>query len=468
MNDHTNSTYLKRIHTAIDYIENNLDKVLSLDTISKKAFYSPFHFHRLFKLITGETLNEFINRKRVEKIAAILLVGTSETINEMAYRYGFSSGNAFSRAFKNFYGVPPSMFKSEKNISKIGVDQAAIEKYICRIDNSLNWIKMNGNIALKKLKEIPLVGLSHMGDLDKIGESYHKLGTWMASKNLMDAPNVKAITLYHDNPRVTDFSKVRWSTCFTANKNTPIEAPIQRIIIEKGYYAVGRFVIPANDFRQAWDSMCLWVLENDYEFKDGHYFEVYHNDHTNHPERKFIVDICIPVKTPPSNLIKKEEQRIDSNLGHYREQIKEGVLQYDYNTLLSHIKKLRTYLKKEYAPNYKVGNLYQGSMDFSYFPFTPVTLKSQKLKIVIIFNHSKMRFEICLAGRNRQVQKQYWTLFKDSDWNAYHIPDNLEGFSIVDHILVRCPDFSDFDTLRQQIEQETLKFITDIIEVLEL
>lgn len=471
MNNNTKKTYIKRINIAIDYIENNLDKELSLKLLSKKAHYSPFHFHRLFTLITGEPINSFINRKRIEKTAAILLVGTNKPLNELAFKYGFSSGNSFSRAFKKFYGISPKKFKSENEVSKIGVDTTSIEAYICQINNTLNWIAMNGQIEIRELPEIKLIGMTHIGEFDKIGSTYEKLIKWMVSKNLTNAKNLKAVTVYHDNPRVTDKSKVRLSVCFTINDDVKVEGDVKQVCIQKGFYVVGSFEIAPESFSKAWNSMCVWIAENGYEFEDGHYFELYHNDNRTHPEHKFIVDICIPIKKPHVNYkndYKKTEQAQNNNLAYYRKQIEKGDIQKDYKKLITYIKRLRTHFIKTYPIDYKVGSIYQGNMNFSFFPFTPITLKNEKLKIVIIFNHTKMRFEICLAGRNRQIQKKYWNIFRNSDWNKYHIPDNLEGFSIVDHIIMETPDFDNFDTLTQHIETETMKFIRDIIDVLDV
>lgn len=67
-------------------------------------------------------------------------------------------------------------------------------------------------------------------------------------------------------------------------------------IIAKGKFAVGRFEISDSEFEMAWDSMCVWVAENGYKSTDSDYYELYHNDHNEHPERKFILDICIPVE----------------------------------------------------------------------------------------------------------------------------------------------------------------------------
>mgnify|MGYP000392121237 CR=1 FL=1 len=63
---------IARLNTSIKYIEENLSEKLSLEIIAEKAHFSSFHFHRLFKVIVGETLNSFINRKRIEKAASYL------------------------------------------------------------------------------------------------------------------------------------------------------------------------------------------------------------------------------------------------------------------------------------------------------------------------------------------------------------------------------------------------------------
>ena len=63
--------YINRINLALNYIDDNLDTELSLESISKIAYYSPFHFHRIFKAVIGEPLNAYITRRRIEKAASV-------------------------------------------------------------------------------------------------------------------------------------------------------------------------------------------------------------------------------------------------------------------------------------------------------------------------------------------------------------------------------------------------------------
>ena len=85
------------------------------------------------------------------------------------------------------------------------------------------------------------------------------------------------------------------------------------------------------------------------------------------------------------------------------------------------------------------------------------------MKVAIVFVHDTFRFEVWLAGYNKQVQTKYWKLFKETNWNKYHIPPTTKGVdSIIEYTLVDNPDFNDLDILTKQIESGTFKFIKDL------
>lgn len=301
----TREEYIGRINRVLDFIENNLDKELPLDYISRISYYSPFHFHRIFTSIVGETINEYINRKRIEKIASVLMDGSDTPITELAYSYGFKSGSSFSRAFSSYYGMSPTEFKQKgsdkyskirKVDSKIGKDIITFERYICGVNNIKKWIDMNAQIEVKEMPEQNLVYIKHVGEFDKIGEVYGRLFQWAGPRGLLNSPDLKTITVYHDDPKVTELSKVRQSAGITIDREVKVDGEVSKMMVPKGKYAVGRFEIPVTGFEQAWNSMCVWVAESGYSTRDGDYYELYHNDHMKHPEKKFILDICVPVQ----------------------------------------------------------------------------------------------------------------------------------------------------------------------------
>src|SRR4051812_32399547 len=92
-----NDEYSDRINRVIDYLRENLDQQVKLKDLAKVACFSEFHFHRIFGAVSGETLNFFTNRLRVEK-AARLLRYSEQNLTDIALNCGFSSSATFSRA----------------------------------------------------------------------------------------------------------------------------------------------------------------------------------------------------------------------------------------------------------------------------------------------------------------------------------------------------------------------------------
>src|SRR5262245_44591506 len=92
--------YEKRVNRVIDHIREHLAHELTLAALARVAAFSPFHFHRVFAAITGETLFEFIHRQRIEKAAGALLSHRDQSILAVALDHGFSSAAGFSRAFR--------------------------------------------------------------------------------------------------------------------------------------------------------------------------------------------------------------------------------------------------------------------------------------------------------------------------------------------------------------------------------
>jgi hypothetical protein len=150
-------------------------------------------------------------------------------------------------------------------------------------------------------------------------------------------------------------------------------------------------------------------------------------------------------------------------MNDYRKQLAKGAIQKAYKGLMEYIMELRTYFKNKYPDYFVSGSIYYGYMDMTYFSFFPDSFKLRKLKIAVVFIHEQLRFEVWLAGYNKQVQSKYWKLLNESDWKKYPIVSTTKGVdSIIEYILVDHPDFSDLDALTKQIERGTLKFISDI------
>jgi len=297
--------YIYRINRVIDYIEANIDKELSLETLSEVANFSQFHFHRIFSAFTGETLNGFIKRKRVERAASMLLNDPDKPITDIAYSCGYNSTSVFCRSFKERFKVSAQEFRNTWDAnSKNGQLESKNDKldessmaYVCDIESQTIWRKeMKNVIEIKEMPAMNVIYCRHTGAFNMIGAAYEKLFKWAGPRGLLNQPESKGLTYYHDDPKVTDIDKVRQSACLTINEDVKTEGEIGKMQIPGGKYAVGHFEVNEKEFQQAWDSMCLWVSQSGYQPADASPYELYHNHHEDHPEKKFIVDICIPVK----------------------------------------------------------------------------------------------------------------------------------------------------------------------------
>lgn len=102
--------YVERVNRAIDYIVGHLDGPLKLEQVAEAATFSPFHFHRVFKALIGETLNQFVKRQRLERALYLMSHAPGRSLTDVALDCGFSSSSDFSRSFKQRFGSPPSQF----------------------------------------------------------------------------------------------------------------------------------------------------------------------------------------------------------------------------------------------------------------------------------------------------------------------------------------------------------------------
>ncbi|MCE3075170.1 AraC family transcriptional regulator [Chryseobacterium gwangjuense] len=296
--------YKKRIVKTIQYIDNNLDMELSLEKVSEIAAYSPFHFHRIFRLITDETVQNYITRKRIEKSAFYLALRKNLSVKDIYYQFGFSNHSAFNKTFKKYYGKSPSEFrksapenfhKVQSKQSKNGQIDTVFDQYICNIENLLNWRNMNLKIKVTELQEMNLAAVMSLG-IANVEPSYNILIDWAKTKKLFPKENVKMLSVYHDSFKVTPPDKVRIYACMLLDEALrKQEGEVFLETIEAGKFIIGSGEVTLNDFEQCWVSLFLWMKENNYTVRKAFPFEIYHSNFKEHPEGKMLVDFCIPI-----------------------------------------------------------------------------------------------------------------------------------------------------------------------------
>ena len=128
--------WITGIQNAINYIEDHITEELDYERIAKESFSSPFHFQRVFSILCGYTLGEYIRNRRLT-LAGMELALTREKVIDVAYKYGYESPESFAKAFQKFHGITPSqargsgvMLKSFSRLSiKVSLEGGSIMNY---------------------------------------------------------------------------------------------------------------------------------------------------------------------------------------------------------------------------------------------------------------------------------------------------------------------------------------------------
>ena len=202
--------YINEIKKAIDYIENNLDNNINFEIVAKEVGMSAFYFHRIFSAIIGVSPTTYIRNRRLT-LAAQEISKNNQNIVDIAFKYGFESHEAFSRAFKNFHGVVPKMAKTDgnefKNFSRANLDIKANTNSILnyRIE-SRDIIRVSAffrNFNIENKEDIPKYWreLKENGTLQIISENYNKelLGICIGTQSDVEYKYGIGIELKEDN-----------------------------------------------------------------------------------------------------------------------------------------------------------------------------------------------------------------------------------------------------------------------------
>src|SRR6266571_287841 len=117
------SEYDARMHRVLEHIDRRLDQQLELDALARVANFSSFHFHRLFTAWFGETLGDYVRRRRLETAALRLVAQPRLPVLQVALSVGFGSTEAFARAFKARFGSTPSSWRVAERSNRNQLDR---------------------------------------------------------------------------------------------------------------------------------------------------------------------------------------------------------------------------------------------------------------------------------------------------------------------------------------------------------
>ena len=274
----------KAVNRVIDYINGHLYEMPGMVELSEIANISGFYLHRIFKAIIGENIGEFINRLRMEDVALRLQMG-SESLSDIAFKTGYATKHALSRAFKNHFGISPSVYRNNpKNIHPFfGCEKRTAQELIPEIRH----------IEIKEIVYIRIIDV--YGAHESFVNAWKKLGEFASRKKLTDK-STEFIGLSFDDPSITPPSRCRFYACFTPNQKVEPEGPFGVRRINGGTYAVFTHKGAYYKLKDTYYNIYVnWMSKAEYKLKGSLSFEKYLNSPTNVKEEDLLTEIYVPI-----------------------------------------------------------------------------------------------------------------------------------------------------------------------------
>ncbi len=109
--------WTRHVNRVMDHVRDDPAVPHTVESLASVALASPFHFHRLFRAVTGETVGSFVRRARLERAAYLMKASPSRTLTSIALETGFASSQEFSRTFRRVYGMAPSRWDRRSRLA---------------------------------------------------------------------------------------------------------------------------------------------------------------------------------------------------------------------------------------------------------------------------------------------------------------------------------------------------------------
>lgn len=294
--------YISKINKVQDYIEKHLDEDLNIGQLAEIAAFSRFHFQRIYRQITGESLYSYIKRLRFEKAVFLLLANKNKSVQDIALSLGFSNQASFAKAFKGKFNMSASEFR---RLNKSGRTQ--IIKDMDQKDVSMNGKVCDAKIrytvpmelSIKSIEATKVVYIRHTGpykgDSKLFEKLFSELYSYVSSRNYINNDS-KWFSVYHDFCDLTVEEQLRVSVCMSTHEDIKTEGQFGSMVLADGKYAAGKFLVKSDEYQLAWNYMLAkWLPESSYMPDDRMSFEYYSPQKINEYKEERIVEIFIPI-----------------------------------------------------------------------------------------------------------------------------------------------------------------------------
>jgi AraC family transcriptional regulator len=260
-----------RIGRVHDYLAAHLDREVDLEHLAGVACFSPFHFHRIYRALQGETVAESVRRMRLHRAALDLIDGTLP-IARVAARAGYGSQAAFTRAFRSAYGAPPARYQARSGRP------------------------FQGTVAMYRRDPVEVAALRHHGDYAGIGSTFERLNTLATGRGWVTA-RTRFFGIYYADPAGTPAANLESDACLSAPPGFAGDGELRRLTIAGGPYAVLAHVGPYAELERAYTWLYgEWLPASGEEPADRPCIEEYLNDPRLVPPTELRTEIWLPLR----------------------------------------------------------------------------------------------------------------------------------------------------------------------------
>lgn len=287
--------YKHRILRVLMHIQQHLDEQLPLEGLAGIACFSPFHFHRVFRGMVGESVKEHIRRLRLERAASQLKLGKAP-VTQIAFDAGYASHEAFTRAFAAWFGKSPSEFRT---LRRPRLPEAASGLHYQRERATVRFKAVRGGttmkVEIKRIEPRRVAFMRHVGPYNEVGATWDKLLPVLGKEGLLGGDTL-CLGLCHDDPEVTPPAKLRYDACVTVDQEFRGDGEIGVQIIPGGEYAMATHEGPYNKLGQTYAALLgQWLPRSGRQLAAKPCFEVYLNSPESSPPEELLTDVYAPL-----------------------------------------------------------------------------------------------------------------------------------------------------------------------------
>lgn len=275
------TSYEDRILRVLAYIHDHPDGDLSLDALADVAAMSRFHWHRVFRALTGETCAQAVRRVRLHR-AATWLLQTDNPVADIAKSVGYPNQKSFARAFSEAYGSSPIAFRNSEQFlpahPKFKTGGYPMHPVTTRTEPSRR-----------------VIALPHKGAYSGIGKSFEAFGALCESRQLW--PHLgPMLALYHDSPDDVPEDQLRSYAGAEFRGDAPPDG-MEHLQIVGGKTAVLTYKGPYSGIAAAYHSLFgNWLPQSGEEPADQPCYEIYLNNPRETAPEDLLTEICLPLK----------------------------------------------------------------------------------------------------------------------------------------------------------------------------